>query len=90
MTYQDLFVGAVAVSLGVLGLLASIRNWELCYRSWKTEWIKGVGGRLAVRAIYALLGLGLISLGLAIAGGFTPNKSAVSPRLQPVFADRQR
>lgn len=89
MTYQDLFVGAVAVALGVLGLLASIRNWELCYRSWKTEWIEALGGRLAVRAVYAMLGLGLIGLGLAIASGFAPNKSAVSPALSPAFADRQ-
>ena len=89
MTYQDLFVGAVAVSLGVIGLLASIRNWELCYRTWKIEWIEAFGGRMAVRAVYAVLGLGLISLGLAIAGGFAPNKSAASPRLLPAFADRQ-
>ena len=88
MTYQDLFVGAVAVSLGTLGLLASIRNWDLC--SWKTEWIEALGGRLAVRAVYAMLGLGLISLGFAIASGFAPNKSAMSPRLLPAFADRQR
>ena len=89
MTYQDLFVGAVAVSLGVLGLLASIRNWELCYQSWKTEWIESLGGRVAVRAVYAMLGLGLIGLGVAIAGGFAPNKSAVAPRLLPAFAARQ-
>ena len=91
MTYQDLFVGSVAISLGLLSLIAAIRNWELCYQSWKAEWLEALGGRLAVRAVYAMLGLGLISLGLAIAAGFAPNKSAVlAPRLLPAFADRQR
>lgn len=90
MTYQDLFVGGVAISIGVVGLLASIGNWDLFFQTWKAEWIEARGGRIAVRAVYAMLGLGLIGLGLAIAGGFAPNKSAESQRLSPVFADRQR
>lgn len=88
MTHQDVFVGAVAVALGVLGLLAAVRNWELCYQSWKTEWIESLGGRIAARAAYGLVGLGLISLGLAIAAGFAPNKSAVTIGLQPTLSAR--
>ena len=90
MTYQDVFVGSVAIALGVVGMLASICNWELCYRSWKTEWIESVGGRMAARAVYGLLGLGLISLGIAVALGFAPNKSAVFQPRQANFTAVER
>lgn len=90
MTYPDIFVGSVAIGVGLLALLASLRNWELFFRSWKAEWIERLGGRTAVRTAYALFGIVLITLGIAIAWGFAPNKSSAFWRLQPTSATIER
>jgi len=74
--------------LGVVLLAAAAFNWPWCYRLTKIRWIEAVCGRLGVRLILALLGVGLIVLGLAIAtdvGGrrasaATHHRIPVSPR----------
>jgi hypothetical protein len=75
MNLEELFVGVVAVVLGLVGIVAAIGNWDHWYRFSKIRWIESIGGRRCARALYALLGIVLIALGVAIALGFGPNKS---------------
>ena len=75
MNPEELFVGVVAIALGVLAVAAAIGNWDCCFQSAKVRWIETLGGRRTARAIYAFVGVALIVLGVAIALGFGPNKS---------------
>ena len=75
MNPEELFVGGVAIALGALAVAAAIGNWDRCFQSAKVRWIETLGGRRTARAMYALVGIALIVLGVAIALGFGPNKS---------------
>jgi hypothetical protein len=82
MNLEELFVGGVAILLGLAGIVAAIGNWDRCYRSTKVRWIESLGGRAAARVFFALIGAFLIVLGAAIALGFGPNKKADRSQLR--------
>ncbi len=71
----DMFVGVVAVALGLAILLSSATNWQNAYRLRKTRWLEARLGRSGARVVLAVLGVALIALGVAIAMGFAPNAS---------------
>jgi len=75
---EQLFVGGVAVVLGTLAIAAGVSNRDAFFQATKIKWIETFGGRPLSRSIYALLGLTLIGLGIAIAMGFAPNSSAAA------------
>ena len=60
MRHEELFVGAVAVVLGLLAVVAAIGNWDGYYRFRKVRWIEAIGGRWSARLVYVLLGVVLI------------------------------
>ena len=76
MNIRDLFVGAVAITLGVIILVGGAGNFNWWYELRKARWIDARFGRRAARILFATIGLALISLGLAIACGFAPNISS--------------
>jgi hypothetical protein len=69
MSVDQLFVGAVALILGLLALTAAIHNRDWYFRLPKARWIENRWGRSTARVVYALLGAGLIALGIAIVLG---------------------
>jgi hypothetical protein len=73
MNPEHLFVGGVSIVLGMTAVVVSIGNWDACYRFTKIRWVESWGGRWAARWTYALIGIALIALGIAIALGFGPN-----------------
>ena len=75
MNPDHLFVGGVAVALGVTALVISVANWDACYRFSKIRWVQSRGGREAARWTYAVLGALLVILGVAVTLGFGPNAS---------------
>ena len=75
MNPEELFVGSVALVLGVVGVVVAIGNWDACYQFSKVRWIESKGGRRTARAAYAVCGILLIILGIAIALGFGPNRT---------------
>lgn len=79
MSHEHLFVGGTSIVLGVLSVAAGATNHEPFFQLRKIKWIETRGGRTMARATYAILGITLIGLGIAIAMGFAPNASA-SPR----------
>lgn len=74
MKPEDLFVGGLAILLGIAGIAAALVNSDASFRIAKAQWIERWGGRGAARAVYAVVGLLLVVLGIAIAAGFGPNK----------------
>lgn len=78
MTHEQLFVGGTSIALGVLSLAAGASNREVFFQLTKIQWIETRGGRGLARLTYALVGIVLIGLGIAIAAGFGPNSSAAS------------
>ena len=72
---EELFVGSVAVALGLMALGVAIFQWQAGYQLRTLQRIDRRWGRNVTRAVLALIGLGLIALGVAIALGFGPNKS---------------
>jgi hypothetical protein len=75
MIAPEILVGAVAIVLGGVCLAAAIFNWPWSYELHKTRFLERLFGRTGARIFFALLGLGLIALGIAIALGFAPNAS---------------
>ena len=88
MIDADLFVGAVAMILGGVCLAAAVFNWPWYFELHKSRWIERLCGRVGARIFFALIGIGLIVLGGAIALGFLNNRSSASvqPDVQPPAA----
>jgi hypothetical protein len=82
MMAADVFVGIVAMVIGVASLAAAVTNREYFYQFPKIRWIEKKGGRAAARAFYTLLGVLLILLGAAIACGFRFNLMRPSTPLE--------
>jgi hypothetical protein len=85
--YEDVLVGLVAAGLGTATLLAGVLNWEWTFQYRPVRWIEAAYGRGPARIFYALLGLTMIGLGLAIFQGWVlfraaPRSSAAEPRAQ--------
>ncbi len=78
MTHEQLFVGGTAIALGVLSVTAGASNLDVFFQMTKIRWIETCGGRTLARATYAMIGVTLIGLGIAIAMGFAPNSSLTS------------
>jgi hypothetical protein len=78
MNVLDLFVGSVSIGLGVLALVAALFNWNASYQLDKARWLEDQWGRSTLRWIYALVGLVLVALGVAIAAGIGPPASKPS------------
>lgn len=68
--HEDLFVGAVAILLGVFMLGSALTNWDWYYSVPTARWLQRRFGRTGARIVHTLLGFGLIVLGLAITQGF--------------------
>ena len=66
---QDLFVGTVAMGIGVFALMAAFSNREWFFQLRKAQWIDSRWGRTAARRCYAGLGLAMLLLGVLLAGG---------------------
>ena len=78
MNHEQLFVGGTAIALGLVSVAAGISNQDVFFQLTKIKWIEALGGRPLARAAYALIGLTLIGLGIAIAMGFGPNSSTAA------------
>jgi len=74
MQWSDAFVGAVSVAIGLWALGSSVFNWESSYRLSKARWFEKRYGRGGARMFYAVLGILMLVLGIAIAAGFGPNR----------------
>ncbi len=69
MARERFFMMSVAAVLGLLALIAAVHNHDAYYRLPKARFIESLGGRIAARLAYALLGLVLIGLSVAIFRG---------------------
>jgi hypothetical protein len=67
--FTDLLVGGLSTVLGAVGLAAAAGNWNWFYQLRIAQWMETNWGRGSARAYYAILGLLLIALGLAIMSG---------------------
>ena len=83
MLDADIFVGSVAIVVGAVVVSAAIFNWEWYYQLHKARWIESFCGRSGARAVFAVVGLGLIVLGSAIALGHLSNKDTSSNSERP-------
>ena len=72
MPWQDVFVGAVAICIGLFALLSAIFYKDWSYRLWIARWVEARYGRGGARVFYLILGVAMIVLGVAIAVGFGP------------------
>jgi small neutral amino acid transporter SnatA (MarC family) len=72
---EEVFVGCVSSGIGLTALAAAIWNWEASFQMRAARLIEHRWGRLAARIAYAVLGVLLVCLGVAIGLGFGPNKS---------------
>lgn len=88
MIEEHVFVGAVSIILGGVLLAAAVFNWDWCYELHKSRWVEWLCGRLGARIFFALLGLGLIALGLAIALGLL-NRGTSAAMARPAVNRRQ-
>ena len=71
MNRQDLFMAAVALLLALLAFSAALGNGEHYYRLPKVRWIDERWGRKTARVWYAVMGLALAALGVAILSGWS-------------------
>ena len=71
MDLKDLFVGGLAVAMGVGLVVVAALGSEAPFRLPKLRWLESRIGRGRSRLTLAALGLALISLGALIAAGVT-------------------
>lgn len=67
MNREDVFVGGLAIVLGLLALVAAAGNWEWSFQLAKAQFFETRWGRGSARLFYLVLGIGLIAVGLLIA-----------------------
>lgn len=84
MVEADILVGAVAIAIGSVVMLAAVFNWQWYYDLQKARWVESFFGRKGARLVFALLGLSLIVLGSAIAIGIL-RRSALSAARTRLF-----
>ncbi len=72
--YEELFVGSVAVALGLFFFFVAVSNWEWYFSLRSAKILQRCFGRIGARVFYLLLGTGMVVLGVAITLGFGPNK----------------
>ncbi len=63
------FIGMTAVVLGLILLACAVTNSQWYYSLTTASWLSKRLGRGGARLFHALLGCGLIALGMAIIGG---------------------
>ncbi len=68
--YEDLFVGIVAISIGLFLICSAVVNWNWFYSLRTARWLQQLFGKNGARLVHVLLGLILIALGTAIALGY--------------------
>lgn len=68
--YEDLLVGIVSVTLGLLLGIAAATDWHWYYSLRTARFLEARLGRGGVRCLHSLLAVGLISLGIAVAAGY--------------------
>ena len=72
MPMQDLFVGGVAIALGVLSIAMAILNSEAPFQLSMPRMMERQLGRGPARLLFGTLGLVLIVVGGAVIAGFEP------------------
>lgn len=81
---EDIFVGIVAMVLGLVPLGAALLNSDWFYGLRKSQWLARRVGRGRARLFHAVIGIALISLGIALVMGFglyrTTSRSQVNFR----------
>lgn len=68
--HADLFVGSVAVSIGVALIAAAATNSSWFYSLRSARFLESRLTRTGARVVHTLLGLGLVALGTALLAGF--------------------
>lgn len=71
MNPQSLLMAAVALLLALLAFVAATGNRDSYYRLPKVRWIDERWGRRPARVWYAVMGLLLAALGVAILSGWS-------------------
>lgn len=69
-SYADVFVGSMAIALGLTLLVAAVSNWSWFYTLRSSRWLEAVLAHTGARIAHAVMGSGLIALGWAIMQGF--------------------
>lgn len=69
MELRDLFVGGLAIALGVGLVVVAAIGSDAPFRLPKMKWLESQIGRGGSRAFLAVLGAGLVVLGILIARG---------------------
>jgi hypothetical protein len=67
--HEDQFVGIVSAALGLFLLTAAALNWQWYYQVRTARLLEARFGRAGARCVHALVGFGLIALGIAVANG---------------------
>ena len=66
---EDRFVALFALVAGAFSLAGAVFEWSFFMNHRKARLVQSVLGRTGARILYAVLGVGLIALGLAAASG---------------------
>ena len=71
MNRQDIFMAVLALSLALLAFMAAVQNRDQYYRLPKVRWVDERWGRKSARVVYAIAGMVLAALGVAILCGWS-------------------
>ena len=67
---QDIFVGVITCLAGLLFIFGAASNNQFLLDLHKTRWVVNLWGRTGARVFVAIVGLGLIVLGVLIILGW--------------------
>ncbi|TWU04511.1 hypothetical protein [Stieleria varia] len=81
MSYQDLFVGTLAIVIGIGALLAGVGPWAAPYQLRTMAAVTRRYGKPAARSLWIVVAFASLIAGAAISAGVRP--SYASPTQQP-------
>ena len=73
MRYDDVFVGAVAIILGIISLVIAFGPWQGPYQLRSVSAVGNRFGKPAARGVWILVAVVSILSGLAISNGIRPS-----------------
>jgi hypothetical protein len=75
---QQTWMGWVFAGVGAFSIAGAVKDWDWFMLSRRSRWMVSLFGRKAARAVYGVLGVGILVTGVLVALGIVGGPPAAS------------